>query len=81
MTAYPLSLTRLCPARNQFTLREPSTFTDTTYQQNLRKQQSVESTTPKKIDYTLLVTNPLDDSAIRNNAGKHQSDPLNFAVS
>ena len=57
------------PGAEPITLREPSTFTDTTYQQNLRKQQSVESPTPKKIDYKLLVTNPLDDSAIRNNAG------------
>jgi hypothetical protein len=64
------------PGGEPITIRKPSIFTNTTYQQNQLKQRNHDSLTPKKIDYNLLVTNPLDDSAIRNNAGN-----LNLTIS
>ncbi|HIL82258.1 MAG TPA: hypothetical protein EYG52_01940, partial [Pseudomonadales bacterium] len=50
------------PGAEPITLRKPSIFTDTTYQQSQLKRRSDDSLTPMKMDYSLLVTNPLDDS-------------------
>lgn len=57
------------PGAEPVTVRKTSTFTDTTYQQNQLKRQKNDSLKPAKTDYKLLVTNPLNDSAIRDNAG------------
>lgn len=62
------------PGAEPVTLRQPSIFTDTTYQQRQLTQQSDDSQIPT--DYSLLVTNPPDDSVIRNNAGN-----LNLTIS
>ena len=64
------------PGAEPITLRKPSIFTDTTYQQSQLKQRSDDSLTPMKMDYSLLVTNPLDDSVVRDNAGN-----LNLTIS
>lgn len=64
------------PGAEPITLRNPSIFTDTTYQQSQLKQRSDDSLTPMKMDYSLLVTNPLDDSVVRDNAGN-----LNLTIS
>ena len=64
------------PGAEPITLRKPSIFTDTTYQQSQLKRRSDDSLTPMKIDYSLLVTNPLDDSVVRDNAGN-----LNLTIS
>ncbi len=63
------------------TVRETNTFTDTTYtdttyQQNQMRRRNEASLAPEKIDYRLLVTNPPNDSAIRDNAGN-----LNLTIS
>ena len=64
------------PGAEPITLRKPSIFTDTTYQQSQLKQRSDDLLTPMKMDYSLLVTNPLDDSVVRDNAGN-----LNLTIS
>ena len=64
------------PGSEPITLRRPSIFTDTTYQQSQLKRRSDDSLTPMKIDYSLLVTSPLDDSVVRDNAGN-----LNLTIS
>ncbi len=64
------------PGAEPITLRKPSMFTDTRYQQSQLKRRSDESLTPMKMDYSLLVTNPLDDSVVRDNAGN-----LNLTIS
>jgi hypothetical protein len=64
------------PGAEPITLRKPSIFTDTRYQQSQLKRRSDESLTPMKMDYSLLVTNPLDDSVVRDNAGN-----LNLTIS
>jgi len=64
------------PGAEPITLRKPSIFTDTTYQQSQLKRRSDDSLTPMKMDYSLLVTNPLDDSVVRDNAGN-----LNLTIS
>lgn len=64
------------PGAEPITLRKPSIFTDTTYQQSQLKQRSDDSLTPMRMDYSLLVTNPLDDSVVRDNAGN-----LNLTIS
>ncbi|MDA0271703.1 MAG: hypothetical protein O3C68_00415 [Proteobacteria bacterium] len=64
------------PGAEPVTVRKTSTFTDTTYQQNQLKRQNADSLTPEKIDYHLLVTNPPNGSAIRDNAGN-----LNLTIS
>ena len=64
------------PGSEPITLRKPSIFTDTTYQQSQLKRRSDDSLTPMKIDYSLLVTSPLDDSVVRDNAGN-----LNLTIS
>tara|TARA_B110000196_G_scaffold97870_1_gene85025 strand:- start:342 stop:872 length:531 start_codon:yes stop_codon:yes gene_type:complete len=64
------------PGSEPITLRKPSIFNDTTYQQNQLKRRSDDSLTPMKIDYSLLVTSPLDDSVVRDNAGN-----LNLTIS
>ncbi len=57
------------PGAEPVTVRETNTFTDTTYQQNQMRRRNEASLTPEKIDYRLLVTNPPNGSAIRDNAG------------
>lgn len=64
------------PGAEPITLRKPSIFTDTRYQQSQLKRRSDDSLTPMKMDYSLLVTNPLDDSVVRDNAGN-----LNLTIS
>jgi hypothetical protein len=67
------------PGAEPVTVRETSTFTDTTFQQNQKnqlKKRNDDSPTPEKIDYSLLVTSPTDDAAIRDNAGN-----LNLTIS
>jgi len=64
------------PGAEPITLRKPSIFTDTTYQQSQLKRRSDDSLTPMKMDYSLLVTNPPDDSVVRDNAGN-----LNLTIS
>jgi Conserved hypothetical protein len=64
------------PGAEPITLRQPSIFTDTTYPQSQLEQRSDDSLTAKKTDYSLLVTNPLDDSVVRDNAGN-----LNLTIS
>ena len=64
------------PGSEPITLRKPSIFTDTTYQQSQLKRRSDDSLTPKNMDYSLLVTSPLDDSVVRDNAGN-----LNLTIS
>jgi hypothetical protein len=44
--------------------RKPSIFNDTTHQQNQLKRPSDDSLT-LLIDYSLLVTNPLNNSVVR----------------
>lgn len=64
------------PGAEPITLRKPSIFTDTRYQQSQLKRRSDDSLTPMKMDYSLLVTNPLNDSVVRDNAGN-----LNLTIS
>jgi hypothetical protein len=64
------------PGAEPITLRKPSIFTDTAYQQSQLKQRSDDSPAPVKMDYSLLVTNPLDDAVVRDNAGN-----LNLTIS
>ena len=64
------------PGAEPITLRKPSIFTDTRYQQSQLKQRSDDSLTPMRMDYSLLVTNPLNDSVVRDNAGN-----LNLTIS
>ena len=64
------------PGAEPITLRKPSIFTDTRYQQSQLKRRSDDSLTPMKMDYSLRVTNPLNDSVVRDNAGN-----LNLTIS
>ena len=64
------------PGAEPMTLRQPSLFTDTTYQQRQLNQQSDDSQMPAIMDYSLLVTNPPDDSVVRDNTGN-----LNLTIS
>lgn len=57
------------PGAEPITIRKPSIFTDKTYQQKQLKGQNDDSLTSMNIDYSLLVTHPINDSVIRNNAG------------
>lgn len=75
-TGVPTFSDQAMPGAEPITLRKPSIFTDTTYQQSQLKRRSDDSLTPMKIDYSLLVTNPLDDSVVRDNAGN-----LNLTIS
>ena len=67
---------RAKPGAEPITVRKPSIFTDATYQQNQLKRRNDNTLTPGEIDYSLLVTSPLDGSAIRDNTGN-----LNLTIS
>jgi hypothetical protein len=58
------------PGAEPITVREPSTFTDETFQQNLRLRKSTQNAEPALVSYSLMITDPPDGAAIRNNAGE-----------
>lgn len=57
------------PGAEPITVREPIIFTDKIYQQNQRVRQNTQVAEPALISYSLMITDPPDGAAIRNNAG------------
>ena len=64
------------PGAEPINLRQPSIFINTTYKQRQLNQKNDDSLMPTIMDYSLLVTNPPDDSVVRDNAGN-----LNLTIS
>ena len=67
---------QVVPGASPIITRKPSMFKDTAYQQKQLKRRSDNSLTPMIINYSFSVTNQLNDSIIRENAGT-----LNLTIS